>query len=593
MGKKKWLIRLELVLFIFCLVSSHNLRSILSYADSGDGADEDRQRIINVEEDVLTKRAKSPVIQFKNTVESQIPKLVLPSEKILIKEINVIGATLLAPEAIEKIKRDYEGKELTGRQMQKVTDLITRAYSREGYITSYGVADTSEIASGILNIRVEEGRTGTIRIQGNQFFKTDLIRKQISLKEGEYFNFHALNTDIYQINKHQDLKAHIICDPNIETGITDIVINVKDKMPIHVMLQMDNYGSEYIYQDRFKFFLIHNNLTGHDDRISIKLQRTPEDAHQLYDMEYTIPINSKWKFDFYYMPYKIEDYYYADNEATDFEKHARKFYFFFKQQMIDQPGIDFNALYGFKYFDIHWYTGGGDRDWESSFKKDRFRSVFWELALNRVDKRGRWVITQDLERGIPGMWGASPAKSDATSVKGGGSDYWKENLYIARRQKLIAGIDFIGKMRMQMSSHAQPGVNVFGLGGFMGVVDNRGYPRAQAPGDSGIAFTGGFSMPIFGVSKKAKIPFTNTGIYDGVKFFLFYDWGNAKLKNPDETQGQQASTTLQSGGCGFTISAPDKNLSLRLDIAWPVSSTVPKDQSNHRPNFWWAITKGF
>ncbi len=592
MGKKKWLIKLKFIFFIVFLMAPLNFSSTLGHAASEDGADEDRQRIITIEEDVMSKREKSPPIKFKRTVESQIPEPDLPKGKTLIKKIKVNGSTLLAPEAIEKIKRDYENKELTGRQIQKVTDLITRAYSREGYVTSYGYPDTRELSSGILNIDVHEGKTGTITIQGNKHYTTKLLKKKIRLKEGDYFNFQTLNIDVFRLNRKQDIKTSIICDPDIETGVTDIIIKVKDKLPIHVMLQMDNYGSEYIFQDRFKFFFIHNNLTGNDDRFSIKLQRSPQDAHQLYDMEYTLPLNDRWTFDIYYMPYKIEDYYYSDNEETDFEKHARKFYFYFQQKLIDKPGTLFASSYGFIYYDIHWYTGGGDRDWEGAFRKDRFRPLWWGLMLNRVDKYGRWVVTHDIERGL-NIWGASPNKSDATSVKGGGSDYWKEEFYVARRQKLFWGIDFIGKMRGQLSSKSQPGVNVFGLGGFMGVVDNRGYPRAQAPGDSGIAFTGGFSMPPFGVSKTAKFPFSKTRIYDGVKIFTFYDWGNAKLRNPNEAQGQEKSTTLQSAGVGVTVSVPDKQLSMRLDVGWPVSSKIPKDQSNHRPNFWWSITKTF
>lgn len=591
MVKRKWLIRLKMVFFAVLLVSPVIFGSDFCYAASEDGADEDSRMAMDIEQNIMSKRAKSPVIQMKQTVESQIPKPILPSGKTLIQEINVIGSTLLAQEAIDKIKKDYENKELTGRQMQKVADLVTRAYSREGYITSYGYLDTSDLSSGVLVIKVAEGKTGSVTIQGNKYFSTKLIRKKITLKEGGYFNFNDLNIDIFRLNKHADLKASIVCDPDVKTGITDVVINVKDKSPLHVMLQVDNYGSEYILQNRYKTFFIHNNLTGHDDTYTIKLQRTEADAHQLYDMEYVIPINNKLKFDFYYMPYKVEDYYYADNEQTDFEKHARKFYFYFNHAVIDKPGVSLNQLFGFKYFDIHWYTGGGDRDWESSFKEDRFRSVWWQLDLNRADRYGRWIVSNAIEKGIPGMWGGSPRKSDQTSVNGGGNGYWKENLYIARRQKLVAGIDFIGKMRMQLSSQSQPGVNVFGLGGFMGVVDNRGYPRAQAPGDSGIAFTSGFSMPPFGVSKSLKVPFSKTNLYDAVKFFTFYDWGRAELRNPGANE--QKVTTLGSAGCGVTVSVPDKNLSMRLDIGWPVTSTIPKDQSDHSPNFWWAITKVF
>jgi len=589
MIKRNWsLMHLGIVL-ILSLIFAISLTPSLGYATGDDGPDDDSRKSEEFEKTISATRAKSPAIILKERIETQIPKPKLPDGKIKIIQVNVVGSTLLAEEAIARLQSNYEDKELSAKEMQRAADLVTRAYNREGYITSYGYINTEKFDLGILEIKVVEGRTGKINIEGNQHFSTDLLRKKIPLKEGDIFNFQELNLAIFRLNKHADLKAQMTCDPDVQTNLTDVTITVKDKSPMHVTFQVDNYGSEYILKNRYKVFLTHNNITGHDDTMTIKVQRTEADAHQLADIDYIIPINDKWKFEFYYMPYKIEDYYYSDNEETDFEKHARKFYFWFFQSIIDKPDCELVSGYGFVYKDIHWYTGGGDRDWQHAYKEDRFRALMWGLDFNRADKWGRWVISNDLEMGIPGIMGSSPDRGDSTSVKGAGSDYKKNIMMIARRQKLFAGIDFIARGRWQLSSQTLTGVNMFSVGGIMGVIDNRGYPRAQAPADAGRSFTGGFSFPPFGIPKTVKIPYSKTKLYDAVKLFTFFDWAEAILKSPKDTE--KKSTTLNSAGCGVTVTVPDQSLSMRLDIGWPVSEEAPKDGS--RPQYWWSVTKGF
>ncbi|HOW35068.1 MAG TPA: POTRA domain-containing protein [Candidatus Omnitrophota bacterium] len=590
MVKSNWRAVCGGVVFILFLALAIIVNPQGVFAFDEDAADDDA-RSAQIEKDIVSKSAKSPAIALKQTVDAQIPKPTLPAGKTKIDRIDVIGSTFLAQEAIDEIKAGFENKELNAKQMQKAADLITRAYSREGYITSYAYIVPDKLSSGILEIMVVEGKTGTIEFQGNKHFSTKLLEKKITLKEGQPFNFRQLNKDIYRINKHPDRKVSVACDPNVQTGRTNIVITVKDKSTLHSTLQVDNYGSEYIFQRRYKTYLTHNNITGHDDSVTIKVQRTEADAHQLADIDYFLPLNNTWKLELYYMPYKIEDYYYSDNEQTDFEKHARKFYFWFNQSLIDEPNCELVSQYGFKYMDIHWYQNGGDRDWKHATKKDRFRSLMWGIDFNRADKYGRWVITNDLEKGIPGMWGASPRKSDETSVPGAGSAYTKNIITVARRQKLFAGIDFIGKGKWQLSSQALTGVNVFSIGGIMGVIDNRGYPRAQAPGDSGRSFSGGFSFPPFGVPRHLNVPFSKTKLYDSVKLFTFYDWGEAILKNP--TESQRETTTLSSAGFGVLFNVPDRNLATRLDVGWPTSEDDPKDDTGHYPHVWWSVTQGF
>jgi hemolysin activation/secretion protein len=549
----------------------------------GEDSGEDDPSASKVEQALAGRRPKSADIIIKEQVTQQIPKPTLPEGLTLIKEVRVVGATVLAPQALEALKRKYENRQVTGRMIQQCADLVTRAYAREGYITSYGFVDPKELGSGILTVVVKEGRTGKITIEGNKYFSTAILEKKITLKEGDLFNFRKLNLDVYRINRQQDRKMKITCDPNVQTGITDVVLQVKDKSPLHLILQYDNYGSEYIGYRRYKTYFINNNLTGNDDSLQFKAQLTEGNSHKLFDFDYFLPLNNEWKFEGYYMPFKREDYLTDGNVTDDFEKHARKFYFNFFNSLINEPDTEFISHYGFVYKDIHWWKYGRRQT------RDRFRALTWGLDLNKADDYGRWVISNDLEAGIPRMAGGSTAEDTSTSVQGAGGKYVKNHLVVARRQKLFAGIDFISKSHWQISNQALTGVNVFSVGGFFGVIDNRGYPRAQAYGDNGISSMAGFTFPVYGLPRTMNAPFSKTKLYDDIKLFTFYEWARADLKSPSMTDKER--TDLSSVGCGFTFNIPDRSLSTRLDIGWAIGKEKPKDGDPR--HILYSITQAF
>ena len=262
------------------------------------------------------------------------------------------------------------------------------------------------------------------------------------------------------MNRHMDRKASFEIDAGSKPGFSNVAINVKDKSPVHLTLQVDNYGADTILYKRYKLIVTHANITGHDDSLSLKIQHAEANAHKLYDLDYWLPLNNTWKFQFYLLPYKMEDYYYrGDNEETDFEKRARKFYFFFHQYLVNEPDFEFVSSYGFTYFDIFWYKPY--MEYNDPIKRDPFRILKWDLLFNKADKHGRWVITNDLQQSIPQMWGGVPSKSDETSVRGARGDYLKNLLTVARRQKLTREVDFIAKARWQMSSGTLTGVKCF------------------------------------------------------------------------------------------------------------------------------------
>jgi len=71
------------------------------------------------------------------------------------------------------------------------------------------------------------------------------------------------------------------------------------------------------------------------------------------------------------------------------------------------------------------------------------------------------------------------------------------------------------------------------VGGFFGIIDMRGFPRAQHYGDNGLSFTLGLSTHPKFIPKELNIPFSqNTSLREALELFIFWDWAHAIKKNP-------------------------------------------------------------
>lgn len=152
----------------------------LSFAASTPSASniERSQEILNQNEQIK-KQIQEPKEKVK--IDDNLPKEVTSQEsagpKILVKNITVTGVTIFSTVKIKAITSQYENKELTLRDIQKIADLITDLYRQKGYITSRAYVPPQKMENGALEIKVVEATVGDIQVKGNRFYSSAIIKK--------------------------------------------------------------------------------------------------------------------------------------------------------------------------------------------------------------------------------------------------------------------------------------------------------------------------------------------------------------------------------------------------------------------------------
>ncbi len=552
------------------------------------GGQERASQLQEQEEKLRQKiETEKPSVEIKEELPQVVPAPIPPSQKTLIKNITVTEATIISPQKIKSIIAPFENKELAVKDMQKIADLITDEYRKIGYITSRAYLPPQKVENNSLEIRVIEGRMGDVEVKGNRYFKKSIFTKLISLKKGNLFNYNRLRRMISKINEHPDRKAKAVLAPGKVPGETDLHLEVKDRLPIHAGFTYDNFGSRYVDKDRFLLTLSHNNLLGMDDILTAQYQVAQRENYMLTGLRYLLPISSSTRLGFYAGRSILS----LGKEYKDLmvRGKTRIYSFYVNQNLIKKENLTLDLNLGFDYKDVFNFQLGQ----ESS--RDRLRVARAGLDLDVSDRFGRSIVSNELDFGIPNIMGGlrerdsslqgtSASKGVGASRAGSGGKFSKATFNLLRLITMPFSSTLLLKSQTQISPYVLTSTEQFQLGGISNV---RGYPSGEFVGDEGYTFTGEWTIPPYGISKRIKTFISKAKLYDALRFAAFYDWGNTRLRRT--LAGEEKQKTLSSAGCGIRFNLPE-NFSARIDFAWPLDR-MPSDE-NHL-HTWLQVSKEF
>jgi len=522
----------------------------------------------------IEKKVEKPEVKKEEKPAEVAPAVA--EEKVLVKKITVIGVTFFKDEEIRKIVAPYEGKELTLKEMQKVADLITELYRSKGYITSRAYIPPQKVESGVLEIRVLEGKMGELNIKGNRYFKASIFEKRVTLEKGKPFDYNELRRDLTKINERPDRSAKAVLTPGKAAGQTDVLLNVKDRSPLHYGFGYDNYGSRYIGKDRYGISLKHDNLTGNDDILSLQLQQAEADAYRLRSLHYLFPIDNELEVGFYTARTRLK----LGREFEDSDSRGKSalYSIFANKTLIDKEDLNLGISAGFDYKDIRNYAAGIETS------RDEMRVVKAGIDYDKSDSYGRTLISNEIDFGIPKIMGGLNSKDSRASRAGSGGKFIKDTLYFIRLQRMLWNSTLLWKNQLQLSPYTLAAAEQFQMGGINNL---RGYPPAEKVGDRGFAYSFEWSFPPYLIPKSVGVPFSQAKLYDAFRVVAFYDWAYARIRIPQA--GEQKDQTLKSAGFGLRLNLPE-DFSARIDFGYPIGQT-PSD-GNHL-HTWVQVTKSF
>jgi hemolysin activation/secretion protein len=539
----------------------------------------DARKSIEVKDEKLRKniqkkRAAAPIEQPVAVTEAQVPE----GDKVAVKKIEVIGATFISAKKISKITKPYENKDLSMRSMQEIANKITDLYRQSGYITSRAILPPQKVEGGVLKIEVVEGRMGTIQVQGNKYFSSALIKRKIDLKPGQAFDYAKLQDNLSLINQYPDRKVQTVLKPSETQGATDLILNVKDTLPVHIGGSYDNYGSRYLRRSRYEGYVTDNNLLGFDDIMTVMYQVAEgQDTYSLTSVRYLVPVTNNTQIGFAASKNELE----LGKEFEDIDARGKSssYSLFMTNALLRNDTTDVSLTSSMDYKDVYNFASGIETS------RDRLRVGRLALKLDKTDDfNGRTIINNEISQGVPSRWGALEENDIRASRAGAGGLFTKDVIDVLRLQRMPLESTILLKGQAQFASHILTSSEQFQLGGIYNV---RGYMPGDAVGDRGLTLTGEMGFPIYGLSRSINAPFSKAKLYDATRLAIFYDWGTTSFR--EVAPGDIKNSNLSSVGWGVRYDLPE-SFSVRMDMAWPLDNT-PSDGKN--VHTWVKVSKEF
>ncbi|MDE2348532.1 MAG: ShlB/FhaC/HecB family hemolysin secretion/activation protein [Gammaproteobacteria bacterium] len=470
-----------------------------------------------------------------------------------ILEYRVLGNTLLGTRTLERAVYPHLGPDRSFSDVQAARAALEKAYHDAGYSTVYVDIPEQTVGSGVIRLRVTEGRLDRVHVIGARYFyDRRLVAALPALKQGTSPYFPALQKELVHLNQlSPDLAVAPILKPGPLPATVDVELKVKDSLPLHGNVEVNDRYTADTTHTRLTANLSYDNLFQRYQTLSLQYQTAPANSRdaRVLAATYLAPIPD-WHSTVALFAVKTDSDVATVGTLAVLGKgriYGGRYIMQLPRQGHYYPTLTFGA--DFKDFDESvLLTAGGGVD-------TPIRYMNWSIVYGGSfpNPRRPTSFTIGANFGVRGLVNDAVQFESKRALSNPDYVYWHAD--VTHTEPLPYGAGLLFRAAGQYAVSPLIDNEQFAIGGVDTV---RGYLEAEALGDMGIAGTVELHTPsarsLFGVHPREAYA------------YLFYDAGVVSLI--DALPSQAARTDLQGFGLGLRIAGFD-GIDAALDWAWP------------------------
>jgi hemolysin activation/secretion protein len=162
----------------------------------------------------------------------------------------------------------YIGQPLTFKGLDEITSKVSAFYKQQNHSLVDVVAPEQNVATGVIQIVVNEFRVGEVRVEGNRWFSDNVVSSPFNLQHGDTINTQTLLGDLNAANANPFRRVDLVYQPSSQTGYTDLVLQTQDRLPLSVYTGFDNSGTPVTGRGRWNLGATWGNALWHDQQLS-------------------------------------------------------------------------------------------------------------------------------------------------------------------------------------------------------------------------------------------------------------------------------------------------------------------------------------
>lgn len=450
----------------------------------------------------------------------------------------IIGNTKLKSAELEGVLEPFTGRAKTAQDVEKARTALEQHYHNRGYPTALVNIPEQSVEAGLVQLQVIESEIRRVRITGNRYFTMQSILKKLpSFRPGGILYLPKIKDELAEINQHPDLKVAPVLIPGKVLGTIDVELKVKDKLPLHGSLELNNRSTHDTTDLRLNALLRYDNLWQKEHSIAFQYQTSPEDTKEVLALALSYVMPALWNSDHILAVYGIL----SDSEVAfgeGFETVGEGYIVGLRNVIPLSPrGVYTHSLSlgaDYKDFDDTLSFEDGSLPTETPLTYLPL-SLYYNSAAKHHSGTTRFTIGVNVAlRGVV----TERNEFEDKRYKSRGN-YIYGTLGIERHQTLFEHLQLFVKGDGQLSDQPLPSNEQYVAGGLKSV---RGYKETEEVGDNAIHGTVELSIPGFAGLVGAPE-------WIGISPHIFYDVAGLHIYDP--LPGQSKPNTMQGAGGGI------------------------------------------
>ena len=228
--------------------------------------------------------------KIKVETDAQKPEQSVAQVTFTLARVDTDPSEILTEAEIKAATDPYVGKTVSLQDLYTITEAINKLYEEKGYAICRAYLPPQRIHEGAVQIKLLEGKTGNVTVNGLRFTRKGYVTNRIRLEPGKVANTDALNEELQRFNATNDVQLRILVHAGEKPGTTDYEIAAFEPKNNHqVSLYVDNNGYETSGRWREGIFYTVRSLTGQRDALRLNYMRS--EGTNVFGATYSLPVN--------------------------------------------------------------------------------------------------------------------------------------------------------------------------------------------------------------------------------------------------------------------------------------------------------------
>jgi hemolysin activation/secretion protein/AraC-like DNA-binding protein len=186
----------------------------------------------------------------------------------------VTGNTILSPGTIGGILANVPaafGTNVTFDAIRAALADLQMSYRERGYVTVSVGLPQQKLTNATVKVKVTEGRLAAINVAGNRYFSSNNVMRALpSLHTNLLLNSHVFQRELDLANASRDRQIYPVVGPGAEPDTSELTLKVKDQLPLHARLEVNNQHTPNTPDQRASFSAQYDNLWDLEHQIGLQ-----------------------------------------------------------------------------------------------------------------------------------------------------------------------------------------------------------------------------------------------------------------------------------------------------------------------------------